>query len=263
MPIAIKSENLAGLDGQRPIRHGFFTRQGGVSTGIYEGLNIGLASGDDKALVQENRRRVAEAMGVEPDRLATPHQVHSPNAIVVDAPFGHERPKADAVVTATPGVAAAVLTADCGPVLFADTSAGIVAAAHAGWRGALGGVLEETVRTMESLGASRERITATLGPTISQTNYEVDDTFKQNFLDANPENILFFEQADRLGHARFDLPAYILSRLKACGVSADWSGHCTYGQPEQFFSYRRSFHRQESDYGRQIAAIAIVPDSGH
>ncbi|MEZ5813068.1 MAG: peptidoglycan editing factor PgeF [Rhizobiaceae bacterium] len=239
------------------IAHGFFTRDGGVSDGIYRGLNVGLGSADDPESVAENRRRVAVSLGVEPAMLACPHQVHSPDVIAVDAPFSGKRPKADGIVTATPGLAIGVLTADCGPVLFCDAEARIVGAAHAGWKGALTGVLENTIAAMEALGARKEHIVAVLGPAISQASYEVGPEFVDRLLDAASDNDRWFVPSPRTGHAMFDLAGYILARLTAAGVTASSLDLCTYGDEERFFSYRRASHRGEADYGRQISAIAL------
>jgi polyphenol oxidase len=239
-----------------PIRHGFFTRKGGASSGIFEGLNCGPGSSDLDEVVSINRARVADAMGVAADRLLTINQIHSDTALPVTAPFS-DRPKADALVTATPGLAIAVLTADCQPVLFADHEAGVIGAAHAGWRGARDGILESTIAAMEALGADRERIHAVIGPTISQSAYEVGPEFLEGFLDDNPENGRFFVhgEGDRV---LFDLPAYGLSRLRKAGVGkAEWTRHCTYRDAGRFFSYRRTTHLGEADYGRLISVIRL------
>jgi polyphenol oxidase len=240
----------------QPIRHGFFTRRGGASSGVFEGLNCGAGSSDQSDMVRINRDRVAGAMGVAPERLVTLHQVHSAEAVSLSAP--PEAPiRADAMVTATPGLALAVLTADCQPVLFADAAAGVVGAAHAGWKGALDGVLEATLAAMESLGAERGRTVAVIGPTISQAAYEVGPEFLERFLDADPGNARFFAggKGDRV---QFDLPGYGLHRLRAAGVGeALWTRHCTYADPARFFSYRRSLHQREADYGRLISAIRV------
>jgi YfiH family protein len=239
-----------------PIRHGFFTRKGGASSGVFEGLNCGTGSTDQSDMVRINRERTAEAMGVPPDRLVTLHQVHSAEAVALTGPPGAPI-RADAMVTATPGLALAVLTADCQPVLFADAAAGVVGAAHAGWKGALDGVLEATLAAMEGLGAERGRTVAVIGPTISQAAYEVGPEFVERFLDADPENARFFG-AGRGDRALFDLPAYGLHRLRSAGVGeALWTRHCTYADPGRFFSYRRSVHQREADYGRLISAIRV------
>jgi purine-nucleoside/S-methyl-5'-thioadenosine phosphorylase / adenosine deaminase len=238
--------------------HGFFTRQGGVSQGVFAGLNVGLGSDDRRDHVLENRRRVAEWLASPTPPLATPHQIHSPTVERVEAVWPLDtRPQADAVVTDRPGVPLGVLTADCGPVLFADERAGVIGAAHAGWKGALTGILDNTVSAMEDLGAHRADIRATLGPTISQDNYEVGPEFVERLKTETPDNKRFFRPSERPDHALFDLPAYILHRLEVAGVEAQWTGHCTYGDEERFYSYRRKTHRGEPDYGRQISAIMM------
>lgn len=247
----ITSELLSG------IRHGFFTRRGGASSGVFEGLNCGPGSSDQSDIVAINRARVAKAMGVDADALQTVHQVHSALAVTLDAPFAGATPRADALVTATPGLALAVLTADCQPVLFADGKAGVVAAAHAGWKGALDGVLEATLDAMEALGATRSRTVAAIGPTISQRAYEVGPEFFERFMDADPESARFFAHGDG-DRMLFDLPGYGLMRLRAAGVAeAHWTRHCTYSDPSRFYSYRRSVHAREADYGRLISVIRL------
>jgi YfiH family protein len=243
----VKSEALAGT------RHGFFTRKGGASSGVYAGLNCGGGSGDQNDAVALNRARVAAAMEVAPDALVGAWQVHSPDVVVVDGPL-NDRPKADALVTATPGIALSVLTADCEPVLFSDPEAGVIGA---GWKGALDGVLEATVEAMVGLGATRGNIAAVIGPTISQQNYEVGPEFMERFMDDDPENGRFFVggQGDRV---HFDLPGFGLYRLRIAGVGqAEWVRHCTYEDPERYYSYRRSVHRKEPDYGRLISVIRL------
>jgi YfiH family protein len=249
----------ARLDAARQsgIRHGFFTRKGGVSTGLYAGLNVGMGSGDNRASVIENRARVARWMGVPAGSLVSLHQIHSPDVIIVTQPWGSERPKADAMVTATPGIAIGVLAADCGPVLFADAEARVIGAAHAGWKGALTGVLESTIEAMERLGASRENIVAELGPSISGRNYEVGPEFVARFVEAAPGNQLYFTPSPKPGHAWFDLNRYTVDRLRAAGVTAGFLDRCTYADEENFYSYRRATHRGEPDYGRQISAIVL------
>ena len=237
-------------------RHGFFTRKGGASSGIFAGLNCGPGSSDQAEIVAINRARVAERMAVQADHLLTLHQVHSATALPVSLPFT-ERPQADAMVTATPGLALAVLTADCQPVLFADPQAGVIGAAHAGWRGARDGVLEATVDAMEALGARRAHISAVIGPTISQAAYEVGHDFAQGFLDEDPDNARFFAGGPA-GKPMFDLPGYGLHCLRAAGVGrAEWTGHCTYRDPERFYSFRRTTHLGEADYGRLISVICL------
>ena len=239
-----------------PLRHGFFTRKGGASSGIFAGLNCGLGSSDLQEAVHINRERVANAMGVQAPDLMGVYQIHSIDVITVTHP-NQERPKADALVTATKGIALSVLTADCQPVLFADPQAGVIGAAHAGWRGALDGILENTVQAMIDLGARRENITAAIGPCISQRAYEVGPEFIDEFLAKDPLNAQFFAngEGDRL---QFDLPGFGLKALRSTGLKeAQWTGHCTYHDPDRFFSYRRSVHHKEADFGRLIAAITL------
>lgn len=240
-----------------PVRHGFFTRRGGASSGVFHGLNCGFGSSDQSEIVSINRARVASAMDVTPDRMASVHQVHSAEVLKVDD-LPEDRPaKADAMVTATPGIALSVLTADCQPVLFADDTAGVIGAAHAGWKGALDGILEATLDGMESLGASRDRVNVAIGPSISQQAYEVGPEFLETFLDHDPESARFFAngQGDRF---QFDLVGYSLHRLRQAGVgAAEWIRHCTYSDPDRFYSYRRSVHRKEADYGRLISVIRL------
>jgi YfiH family protein len=256
-PITAKSLDATDTSG---IRHGFFTRQGGVSEGIYRGLNVGLGSNDDPDKVRENRRRVSASFGLPLERLATAHQIHSPDVVVVGADYDGSRPHADAQVTASPGIILGVLTADCGPILFADPENRVIGAAHAGWKGALGGVLENTIEAMIALGARRDKIRATLGPSISQANYEVGPEFVDRFLASNRDFDVFFAPSTKPGHATFDLPGLTVRRLTEAGVAADSLGLCTYAAPETFFSYRRTTHAGESDYGRQISAIVIKED---
>jgi YfiH family protein len=237
-------------------RHGFFTRKGGASSGIFAGLNCGYGSSDQSEVVAINRARVAEAMGVDDTHLVTVHQTHSAIALPVTGPLTI-RPEADAMVTATRGVALGILTADCQPVLFADSAAGVIGAAHAGWKGAKDGVLEATIVAMEALGAQRATINAVIGPCISQAAYEVGPEFYEGFTDDDPETRRFFANGaqDRM---LFDLPAYGLSRLRAAGVGhAEWCGHCTYSAPDRFYSYRRTTHLREADYGRLISVIRL------
>ncbi|MFC6686955.1 peptidoglycan editing factor PgeF [Jhaorihella thermophila] len=239
-----------------PLMHGFFTRRGGASSGVFEGLNCGIGSSDLREVVEINRARAAQALGVAPDRLAAVHQVHSADVVALTEPPA-ERPKADGMVTATPGLALAILTADCQPVLFADHEAGVIGAAHAGWRGALDGVLEATIDAMEDLGARRDRIVAVIGPSISQDVYEVGPEFRARFLDQDPDSDRFFApgQGDR---QHFDLTGYGLHRLRRAGVwHAEWTGHCTYSDPDRFYSFRRSTHAGEADYGRLLSAIRL------
>lgn len=242
------------------LKHGFFTRQGGVSSGIYAGLNVGLGSRDDREAVTENRARVSRWFGLAPSRLATVHQVHSPDVVVVTEENVTERPAADAMVTATPGIILGVLAADCGPILFADAEAGVIGAAHAGWKGALYGVLENTIDAMIALGARRQNIRATLGPSISSANYEVGPEYVARFIEHDPAYAAFFTQSANPGHAMFDLPALTLKRLADAGVQASSLGLCTYADPERFYSYRRTTHAGEPDYGRLLSAIAVGED---
>ena len=252
----ITHSSLAGLPG---IRHGFFTRQGGVSTGIYASLNCGVGSNDDRDLVRENRRRVTAAMGIAPELLATPYQVHGTEAVIVtDVWDTGNGPKADAVVTDRPGIALGVGSADCGPTLYADAEAGVIAAAHSGWRGALTGILESTIAAMEELGAKRNRIVAVLGPMISQPNYEVGPELVAQFIASDPANGGFFIPSSRSGHSLFDLPGFIVSRLSAAGIAAASVALCTYADENRFFSYRRGTHRDEPDYGRMLSAIVLA-----
>jgi purine-nucleoside/S-methyl-5'-thioadenosine phosphorylase / adenosine deaminase len=239
------------------IRHGYFTRAGGVSDGIYQSLNIGTGSHDDPEKVRENRRRVAAWMGVRPELLLTAYQIHSPDVLVVRGAFEGERPKADALVTDTPGVALGVSTADCGPVLFADAEARVIGAAHAGWKGAFTGVLENTIAAMERLGAGRERIVAVLGPSIGPGNYEVGPEFIERFETDDAGNRGYFVPSPKAGHAMFDLNGYTVDRLSRAGVMAGKLDRCTYAEEDLFFSYRRTTHRQQPDYGRQISAIVL------
>ncbi len=243
-------------DSLSPLRHGFFTRRGGASSGVFAGLNCGVGSSDQTEIVAINRARVADAMNVAPENLLGLRQIHSTTVVTVDAPFA-ERPRADAIVTATPGLALSVLTADCQPVLFGDPKAGVIGAAHAGWRGALDGILETTVEAMLALGATRSGIRAVIGPSISQRAYEVGPEFLDTFMTDDPENGRFFVQGDG-DRMMFDLPAFGLSRLRAAGVgAASWTRHCTYSDAARFYSYRRTTHAKEADYGRLIAAITL------
>ncbi len=253
----IEADLLKALPG---IRHGFFTREGGVSSGIYASRNCGLGSDDDRAAVLENRARTAADLGVAPDRLITPRQAHTPNVAVTSAPWPADQPpEADAIVTSKPGLAIGVLAADCAPVLFADAEARVVGAAHAGWRGALGGVLEATIREMENLGAQRDRIHAAVGPTISADVYEVGDEFKAAFLAQAPDNDALFHTPPGRARPHFDLPAYARARLSAAGLRHVTDlGLCTFQNESLCFSYRRAQGRQHPDYGRQISAILIL-----
>lgn len=243
------------------IRHAFFTREGGVSEGPYASLNGGTGSADDPSRVAENRARMAARLDVAAQKLVSVRQIHSAHAVVVERPWSPDgRPEGDGMVTKVPGIALGIATADCGPVLFADHQAGVIGAAHAGWRGALGGILEATIVAMEGLGAQRRRIVAVLGPTISGAAYEVGPEFAATFQKADPANGRFFRPHGCEGHALFDLPSYIGARLKAADIGAFSDlGLCTYADEARFFSFRRTTHRGEADYGRLIAAIALVP----
>lgn len=239
-----------------PLRHGFFTRRGGASSGIFRGLNCGQGSSDQSEIVAINRARVAESVEVAPAQLITVNQVHSAEVVTVEGPL-EVPPKADALVTDRPGLALAVLTADCQPVLFADAQAGVIGAAHAGWRGAMDGVLEATLGAMEALGADRGNIRAAIGPSISQAAYEVGQEFLEDFMADDPANSRFFAQG-AVGKYQFDLPGFGLSRLRAAGVGeAEWIRQCTYSDPDRFFSYRRTTHAGEADYGRLISTIRL------
>ena len=242
------------------LRHGYFTRAGGTSAGIYASLNCGIGSADNADLVRANRASVAAELGVSPERLLTPYQIHGTAVATVAEPFPPDRrPRADALVTATPGLAIGIGTADCGPILFADPIAGVVGAAHAGWRGALDGILEATVAAMAKLGATPSRIVAVLGPTISARSYEVGTDFRDRFIAAGADNGRFFSTGDRPGHAFFDLPAFIGERLRRLQLgSVTDLGLCTYEDAVRFFSFRRATHRSEPDYGRLLSAIGLA-----
>lgn len=248
---AIRAAALAGVP------HGFLGRRGGVSEGVCAGLNVGWGSDDDRAHIAENRRRAVEAVAPGA-RLVTLHQVHSGEALYADAPWPDDsRPHADGLVTDRPGLALGILTADCTPVLLADPEAGVVGAAHAGWRGALSGVIESTVLAMARIGARRERIVAATGPVIARKSYEVDEAFLRRFAEAEPANERFFSPG-RDGHHQFDLEAYVLARLAEAGIArAEAIGLDTYDDPDRFFSFRRATHRGEPDYGRQLSLIAL------
>ena len=237
--------------------HGFFTRKGGASSGVFSGLNCGFGSSDQHDIVAINRARVAAALDLPAQQLVGVHQVHSAKVETVTAPHAGPAPEADGIVTGTPGLGLAILTADCQPVLFADAEARVIGAAHAGWKGALGGVLQATVAAMEALGARRKRILAVIGPTISQCNYEVGDEFRENFLSHDAAYARFFSIGQG-GKFHFDLPAFGLFQLESCGIGAcRWTGHCTYAEPDRFYSYRRSVHLKEADYGRLVSVIRL------
>ena len=242
------------------IRHGFMTRAGGVSEGIYDSLNCGLGSDDEQARVLENRRRVLEMVGIPAKTLLTAYQVHSPDVLVVEEEWREgPRPKVDALVTTRKNIAIAASSADCVPILFADPDAGVVAAAHAGWRGAVGGVLQATVKQMCALGARPERIRAGVGPCIGPASYEVGPEFPAPFLAQSPANARFFRPAQRAGHHKFDLESYVAAELAAMKLGAiDVAHRDTCAEAETFFSYRRSVQRKEPDYGRHVSVIALV-----
>ena len=251
---ALAIDSLAALPG---VAHGFFTRRGGVSEGIYASLNCGVGSRDRPEAVQENRARVAQHLGAR--QLISPHQVHGTTAVVVDGRSASDRPKADALVTATRGVAVGVLTADCAPILLADARAGVVAAAHAGWRGALAGIAEAALSAMEGLGAAREHIRAAVGPCIGPRVYEVGPEFEAEFLARDRASAAFFARVSPERRPTFDLAGYVAHRLRQAGVaSVETAGRCSFSAHEDFFSYRRSQQRAETDYGRQISAIVLT-----
>jgi YfiH family protein len=240
------------------LRHAFFTREGGVSDGVYADLNGGLGSNDDPAKVAENRRRMAAQMGVAPAHFLSVWQIHSPDAVVATGPWKNaSRPRADAMVTRSEGLAISVTAADCGPILLVDPNARVIGAAHAGWKGALTGIVESTVEAMEKLGAERSGIVAAIGPLIRQHSYEVGGEFVERFIEADAENGVFFIPSTREGHAMFDLAGFIRMRLENAGVlMIDDIGVDTYSD-ERCYSYRRSVHRKEPDYGRHVHAIAL------
>jgi hypothetical protein len=246
--------------GAEGISHAFFTRRGGVSGGLYDSLNGGVGSRDDKEAVAENRARMAAAIGVTPASLLAPFQIHSPDALAVDQPWPADaRPRCDALVTTTRKLGLAVTGADCGIILFADDNAGVVGAAHAGWKGALTGIIEATIGAMVRLGARRERIAAALGPTIRQQSYEVGSEFAARFAGTEAASARFFAPSARAGHSMFDLPGFIASRVAAAGVDRfEDLGLDTYADEARFYSYRRATHRGEADYGRLVAAIALT-----
>ncbi|MDX2159303.1 MAG: peptidoglycan editing factor PgeF [Hyphomicrobiaceae bacterium] len=257
MPNPITADCLTEIAG---IGHGFFTREGGVSGGIYGALNCGVGSRDERAHVLENRRRVASYLGTQGEQLLTCHQVHSAEAVVVTEPFPPGAlPKADALVTRVPGIALGALAADCAPVLFADPEARIIGAAHAGWKGALTGILEATIAAMVRLGARPGRIRAALGPCIGPDAYEVGAEFEDRFIETDPANARFFRRAAPQARPRFDLPGYVLDRLARAGLDTVESvTACTYSDEQRLFSYRRSVHNGEPDYGRQVSAVVLL-----
>ena len=252
-PDPIRSTTLEGVP------HGFLGREGGVSTGMLSGLNVGLGSGDDRAAIAENRRRAVDAV-LPGAALVTLHQVHSAEAIAVTTPFPDDaRPHADALVTDRPGLLLGILTADCAPILFADREAGVIGAAHAGWKGAIGGVTDATIAAMERLGADRRRIAAAIGPCIARASYEVDDGFFRRFAEQDPENERFFSAGARADRHQFDLEAYVAARLAVAGIGRiELLGRDTYADARRFYSFRRATHRGEPDYGRQISLIGLA-----
>jgi len=253
--VTLASPLLSAIPG---LRHAFFTRDGGVSGGLYASLNGGIGSSDDPGNVAENRLRMAEQIGVTPENFLSVWQIHSPDAVVASGPWPGERPRADAIVTRTEGLAIGATAADCGPILFVDPNARVIGAAHAGWKGALTGVLESTVAAMEKLGAERSGIVAAIGPLIRQPSYEVGGEFVERFIEADAENTVFFLPSTREGHAMFDLAGFIRMRLENAGVlMIDDIGVDTYSD-ERFYSYRRSVHWKEPDYGRHVHAIALT-----
>lgn len=252
MTLPVLTSKLLDLPG---VRHAFFTRKGGVSEGIYEGLNVGAGSNDDPIAIAENRRRAAAHLG---GTLVTAYQVHSATAFGVQEPWPSGPPEADALVTTTPGIICGVLAADCAPILLADAKAGVVGAAHAGWRGALAGVAEAAIERMEAFGAKRKQIRAVIGPCIGVGSYEVGPEFYERFIEESADNARFFRDNEDDRH-QFDLPAYVLDRLQKAGVGAcEWIGQDTCADAEQFFSNRRAHHRGDADYGRLLSAIVLT-----
>jgi len=251
---AVEVIRAAALDG---VAHGFLGRRGGASTGLYAGLNVGTGSDDEAGAIAENRRLATEAV-LPGGRLVTVYQVHSADAVTVQAPIQHDlRPRADALITDRPGLALGILTADCAPVLLADAAAGVIGAAHAGWKGALGGVTDAAILAMETLGARRDRIAAAIGPCIARASYEVDHAFARRFEAEDPANERFFTPG-RAGHHQFDLEAYVAARLAAAGITRiEALGQDTYAQADRFYSYRRATHRGEPGYGRQISIVGL------
>ena len=254
----VESRALSKLSG---FSHGFFGRAGGVSQGLYASLNCGFGSGDEAEHVRENRRRAGQHLGVEVDSLLTVYQIHSADAVIVEEPWVREaQPRADAMVTRKPRIALGILAADCAPVLFADAEAKVVGAAHAGWKGALGGVVEAAVAAMETLGAARSRIVVAIGPCISQPSYEVGPEFLAQFVAADAGNKSFFAIGQRADHWQFDLPGYVGGRLERLGLGAvERVDRCTYADESAYFSFRRTTHKSESDYGRNLSAIVLRP----
>ena len=254
-PPMLVSPLLAAVPG---VRHGFFTRRGGVSSGLYDSLNVGIGSGDDPAAVAENRRRAAAVFDTPPEALVTCYQIHSATVRVADGPLREGRPQGDGVVTARPGVLCGALAADCAPILIADGEAKVVAAVHAGWRGALEGVIAAAVAAAVALGAAPERMAAAIGPCIGPASYEVGEDFLDKFLADSPDHARFFAPGRTVDKRHFDLPAFVLARLGQAGVaSREWIGHDTCAEADNFFSNRRAFHRGEADYGRLLSLIVL------
>lgn len=246
------------LEGVAGVRHGFFSRRGGVSRGVYEGLNVGVGSRDDPAAVAENRRLATEAFGDPAPPLVTLYQVHSPHAVTTDGPWPGAAPQADAIVTTRPGLMLGALAADCAPILIADGAGRVAAAVHAGWRGALAGVAESAVEAMVEAGARRERLVAAVGPCIGPASYEIGLEFLETFVAASPDYARFFRAGASPEKRMFDLPAFVLSRLASAGVrNAEWLGRDTCAEADDFFSNRRALHRGETDYGRLLSAIML------
>lgn len=253
----LKSKNLEGLEG---IQHGFFTRQGGVSEGLYASLNCGFGSDDETECVAQNRQRVCAELGCETSEINTPYQTHSADVVVADEGWSRqEAPNADAIVTRKAGLVIGILTADCAPVLFADEKAGIIGAAHAGWRGAIGGILEATIEAMIAQGARRSDIRAAVGPCLHQDNYEIGSEFEEQFIKTHSDYKQYFKVVEKSGRSHFDLPGFVLARLEGAGLEKTaYSALCTYENESQFFSYRRNCHKKLPDYGRQVSAIVLT-----
>lgn len=245
------------LISEHGIKHGFFTRKGGHSSGIFDSLNAGLGSGDNRGSVELNRKDICSTLDIDIKNLATLHQIHSNQVFLANEGISSNRPKADGIVTNTTGIAIGIVTADCGPVLFADHKNAVVGAAHAGWRGAFDGVLENTIAAMEKLGAERSCISACLGPTISQRNYEVGPEFYAHFIEKDKKLSTYFKPSDRHDHFLYNLHAFITNCLEQSGVVAEDLDICTYEEDENYFSYRRTTHKNEKDYGRQLSVIKL------
>ncbi|MBT6094349.1 MAG: peptidoglycan editing factor PgeF [Rhodospirillaceae bacterium] len=251
----------ANLQASARIRHGFMTRQGGVSGDVFSSLNCGYGSGDAETNVRANREHAATALGLNAENLASLYQVHSADVVeVTDVWPIDQRPQADAMVTCKPGIGLGILTADCVPVLFADAEEKVIGAAHAGWKGALAGVVEATIAAMERLGAERRSIKAAVGPCIRQASYEVGPELRQAFTDQDPGHARYFGASERVGHFMFDLAGYVCDAVTASDAVVEDVGLDTYADEERFFSYRRATHRQESDYGRGISIISLEED---